>query len=197
MSENVAFRVHSDVFINRLTMQRNMSLARTPTEEPPTEEPPTEEPPVEPQNSVDSLFSLMEMVQALDDLPVVGVRFQQRNSTRIITRQVFNSILRDSVDESLQTSRQLRRNDQTKIIVDSQKYNSLISGGEYSNECSICVEEFKPNDDVTVLDCKHLFHNKCILEWGHYNTVCPICREKIPSIPEEDEDDDDDEIEME
>ncbi|ELA41624.1 uncharacterized protein VICG_01372 [Vittaforma corneae ATCC 50505] len=47
-------------------------------------------------------------------------------------------------------------------------------------QCSICFEEFIPDDDVRILDCKHYFHPSCIDRWliGH-SKRCPCCRVNI------------------
>lgn len=47
-------------------------------------------------------------------------------------------------------------------------------------QCSICFEEFIPEDDVRVLDCKHYYHPTCIDRWliGH-SKRCPCCRNNI------------------
>jgi hypothetical protein len=44
--------------------------------------------------------------------------------------------------------------------------------------CSICLLELKKNDKT--LDCKHIFHKKCIDEWISNNNTCPLCRKIIP-----------------
>ena len=48
------------------------------------------------------------------------------------------------------------------------------------SQCSICFEEFIPEDDVRVLDCKHYYHPACIDRWliGH-SKRCPCCRNNI------------------
>lgn len=42
-------------------------------------------------------------------------------------------------------------------------------------ECSICYSEFK-DSDITVLDCKHKFHFRCIFQWSNQSKHCPLCR---------------------
>ncbi|CEM24477.1 unnamed protein product [Vitrella brassicaformis CCMP3155] len=42
--------------------------------------------------------------------------------------------------------------------------------------CSVCLVEFEEDDEVRVLDCKHVFHKLCIDEWFKAHTVCPLCR---------------------
>ena len=47
--------------------------------------------------------------------------------------------------------------------------------------CSICLEAFVKNDDVTVgITCIHMFHTKCILEWMcSSHDMCPCCRIRL------------------
>jgi hypothetical protein len=46
-----------------------------------------------------------------------------------------------------------------------------------SESCSICLEEFAPDDQVRVLWCKHYFHTACIDRWlVQENVRCPLCR---------------------
>lgn len=47
-------------------------------------------------------------------------------------------------------------------------------------QCTICLMGYKSRDRVCSLDCKHLFHSKCIKEWGKYKSTCPTCRCNIP-----------------
>lgn len=46
--------------------------------------------------------------------------------------------------------------------------------------CIICLENFKKNDIVTELYCKHLYHKECIFKWFNEKKYqCPMCREFI------------------
>lgn len=47
----------------------------------------------------------------------------------------------------------------------------------YSELCVICLDEFKNNDEVRVLPCKHEFHLNCIDRWlTTRKRLCPICK---------------------
>ncbi|KAJ1643317.1 hypothetical protein IWQ61_010539, partial [Dispira simplex] len=48
-----------------------------------------------------------------------------------------------------------------------------------SSECSICRDDYTPQDEVTRLPCKHFFHETCITHWLRTNGTCPICREPL------------------
>ena len=42
--------------------------------------------------------------------------------------------------------------------------------------CSICMEEFSSTKLVTRMDCSHVFHPVCILQWLENKDTCPNCR---------------------
>ena len=61
-------------------------------------------------------------------------------------------------------------------------------GREVDTECSICKDEFKEGDAVTVLPCggKHFFHDECIDNWlGKLSKKCPLCRTDLEDLLKE------------
>lgn len=44
--------------------------------------------------------------------------------------------------------------------------------------CAICLDDFKPQQKVLTLPCKHIFHNGCISKWLKMNEdpSCPVCK---------------------
>lgn len=57
-----------------------------------------------------------------------------------------------------------------------QKYTPDLNKYKQEN-FAICLASFKPNIPIRILDCKHIFHGDCIVEWftAKRNNVCPIC----------------------
>ena len=53
------------------------------------------------------------------------------------------------------------------------KYNNEIHN---NRECTICLEEYKENDDLYQLQCGHYYHKECIDDWLLKNQTCPLCR---------------------
>ncbi|KAJ7960223.1 Zinc finger, RING-type [Quillaja saponaria] len=52
------------------------------------------------------------------------------------------------------------------------------------HECSVCLNEFEPESEITHLSCGHLFHKVCLDKWlDYWNITCPNCR--TPLLPEE------------
>jgi hypothetical protein len=47
------------------------------------------------------------------------------------------------------------------------------------NNCSICLEHFKPGDSKKSLPCLHGFHAQCVDKWLRSNGSCPICKHFI------------------
>ena len=49
---------------------------------------------------------------------------------------------------------------------------------DVKNDCQICLEPMTPGN-LTVLTCKHKFHEECINTWvlnKHYRQLCPFCK---------------------
>lgn len=67
-----------------------------------------------------------------------------------------------------------------KIEIESNLYSSITeTNKEIEDKCCICLNEFKNDDQVSILNCKHLFHYDCITEWSTYKINCPVCRENF------------------
>ncbi|EPS43461.1 hypothetical protein H072_2510 [Dactylellina haptotyla CBS 200.50] len=50
-------------------------------------------------------------------------------------------------------------------------------------ECVICQDEYKVDEEVVKLPCKHIYHEECVKRWLETHDACPICR--TPITPEE------------
>lgn len=96
----------------------------------------------------------------------------------VMVNSSLNNILVFEVDLNLQDEEEdnISRQDTSQIIVDSEKYENIETG--YTT-CAICTEDFIGTDDISKVKCNHVFHTKCIVEWGHYKCECPICRQSL------------------
>ncbi|VDN01880.1 unnamed protein product [Thelazia callipaeda] len=50
---------------------------------------------------------------------------------------------------------------------------------ESDAQCTTCMETFKENEVVAILDCQHIFHRECILPWLTRSDTCPVCRKTV------------------
>ena len=106
----------------------------------------------------DALLAIMSMVSVFDPSVI-----QEYDPIQLAIQNSENDL-------------QLRRRDDIVIDVDSQSYDTTDKKYE---ECSICTDKYEKKDEVSVLDCGHVYHSKCIKEWGKYKTSCPVCISKI------------------
>merc|ERR1712083_390780 len=57
-----------------------------------------------------------------------------------------------------------------------------IDDGDNLQCCTICLEAFQINDEVSWSrsnECQHVFHHNCILPWLASHSECPCCRDII------------------
>ena len=47
------------------------------------------------------------------------------------------------------------------------------------DKCIICQYEFKYNEKLIVLPCKHCFHPECITQWLENQKTCPYCKTEV------------------
>lgn len=48
-----------------------------------------------------------------------------------------------------------------------------------SESCVICLMRYKRGDRQIRLQCKHVYHSKCITKWLSINRVCPVCQKEV------------------
>ncbi|XP_010480650.1 PREDICTED: E3 ubiquitin-protein ligase RNF181-like [Camelina sativa] len=46
-------------------------------------------------------------------------------------------------------------------------------------ECVICLEEWKSEETVKEMPCKHRFHGGCVEKWLGFHGSCPVCRDEM------------------
>lgn len=69
----------------------------------------------------------------------------------------------------------------------SNKYKKTIKFTDKNNEktCTICIEDFKKNENICILHCKHCYHCECIDDWINQKGIeyvkCPNCNKLIYS----------------
>lgn len=110
-------------------------------------------------------------------------RVMRRNPMDIIFNiiDVVSSMPNEITGYSLAIERslldgELNKDDSISLSVSGERYDS--EDREIS-QCSICLEDFSGDDEISTLKCRHIFHKKCIVDWGKYRQDCPMCRAKV------------------
>ena len=106
----------------------------------------------------DALFALINMMNVLEPMFISDF-----DPLRIAIQNSNNDL-------------QLRRNDNVIVLVETQPYDTTDKNYE---ECSICTDKYEKKEEVSVLDCGHVYHPKCINEWAKYKPTCPVCKAEI------------------
>lgn len=77
--------------------------------------------------------------------------------------------------------KRLKRNKYIKKI----KFVSVNNIDYDQKECSFCLENFAKSDNLFMISCKHVFHEKCFEVWINHNDEnlkCPVCRRNLQKI---------------
>jgi hypothetical protein len=49
-------------------------------------------------------------------------------------------------------------------------------GGEFSDVCAVCLNDFEAGEALRQLPCYHAFHVACVDPWISLHGTCPVCR---------------------
>ena len=72
------------------------------------------------------------------------------------------------------------RNESIELDINCCNYNEVEHKIQENHpDCSICMEKFEDNSIISKLECGHIFHHKCIQEWGKWKQQCAYCRSTI------------------
>lgn len=111
------------------------------------------------ENPADALFTMLNMATMLH--PTMSMM----------------DPLQMAMQQSME-DQELRRQENVVVNVNSQRYDTTEKKW---NDCTICTDKYNDEEMVSVLSCGHVFHPKCIKEWGHYSPSCPVCKAEIPT----------------
>lgn len=138
----------------------------------------------EPQDSLSSLFTIVSMANNIG--PTVMLSTPAIETLFVNTTENNAYGVEELLSETLNNnSQQLERNE--KVVLDINKL-AYSSTAKTETECPICCSNFTDSEIVSITNCKHYFHSNCLVEWGHYNTACPVCRTDIPIIDKKEND---------
>jgi len=114
------------------------------------------------------------------------------NTEPTIESNLLNSLFDFFLDNSLNFNQNLYEDlqEDVKVTLTQEEFNKFnkirVSNDnyeKYNKQCNICIEDYKINDFVIELPCKHLFHKECIENWLCKEKIsCPVCRKDCRNI---------------
>eukprot|EP00416_Gambierdiscus_australes_P023693 CAMPEP_0171060672 /NCGR_PEP_ID=MMETSP0766_2-20121228/3973_1 /TAXON_ID=439317 /ORGANISM="Gambierdiscus australes, Strain CAWD 149" /LENGTH=268 /DNA_ID=CAMNT_0011516275 /DNA_START=394 /DNA_END=1200 /DNA_ORIENTATION=+ len=78
----------------------------------------------------------------------------------------------------------LRRLLKPNVITGCRYADLPDSAFKNDGKCAICLSEFKREDSVLHLPCRHIFHGKCLCQWLERSETCPMrCAGAVLQLP--------------
>ncbi|KAI2668132.1 RING finger protein 150 [Labeo rohita] len=78
---------------------------------------------------------------------------------------------------------QRRLGDAAKKAISKLQVRTIRKGDKETesdfDNCAVCIEDYKPNDVVRILPCRHVFHKNCVDPWLQDHRTCPMCKMNI------------------
>ena len=101
-----------------------------------------------------------------------------------IMRRVENMLFDEEMEDEIEAAVEQSMNSplpqlEPEKIPDGVIIDYTFRGTEEHNECSICLNDFRVNETLSILPCGHLFHRDCIACWVCDHPSCPVCRMKL------------------
>jgi len=96
---------------------------------------------------------------------------------KLLNSKTFNEIINEINIELEKNKIVIDKN----VILNTFYYKDKEKHNFTNKTCCICKEEYKKLKRVTVLNCNHDFHERCISKWIKNKPTCPLCRKNINS----------------
>jgi len=105
-----------------------------------------------------------------DESNFIDSLFETFLDNNINTQGILGNV--DDLQDVKVTLSQSDFNKLEKIQIKNSNLNDFLN-----SQCNICMEEYKIDEFVIKLKCKHLFHKECIKDWLCKEKIsCPVCR---------------------
>ncbi|KAL0233522.1 hypothetical protein PCE1_002037 [Barthelona sp. PCE] len=72
-----------------------------------------------------------------------------------------------------------------RAMLEETKFSFVTDEHQQGARCTICLSDFKDGDEVAKLECDHMYHKQCIVDWSKQGRLCPICRHEMTTKTEE------------
>ena len=122
-----------------------------------------------------AVFSLPDLFrQAFDPSNAV-------HGDAVFTQEAFDRIIGQMMDQNGASSAPGPASAAAIAALPKKLVDKSMMGADGKVECSVCMDAVDVGDEVTVLPCKHWFHEQCVGIWLKEHDTCPHCRQGIMS----------------
>jgi len=97
----------------------------------------------------------------------------------VFSQEALDRIVTQLMEASPQTNAAPPASQTAIENLEKKQVDDEMLGPEGKAECTICIDELKKGDEVSVLPCKHWYHGECVVLWLKEHNTCPICRMPI------------------
>ena len=131
-------------------------------------------------------FEEQEMNNSFEDDILYDDKFQEQMAINAVDQQIIDELYPNPDSMSYEQLLQLEDNmGNVNKGLSKKQFDKLpfvkYDKNKYSEnyQCIICMEEYEKNENVKLLPCGHIFHDKCIKEWLMKQKSCPFCKSEI------------------
>ena len=132
-------------------------------------------------------FDEMTYIYSISSIPIIRYLLTIWIQSSMLVRIEINPEMREKYDACIATliSLQSIRVNTTlnrinyRIFMNNTYTIPNVPITDSHKECSVCLERFEDDNEIVLLNCRHIFHSQCIITWIGQHLTCPICRGRI------------------
>ena len=94
------------------------------------------------------------------------------------TRESGSGFIKNLFEQLLSITKGSEPKDYDTVETLRYKRPATVNANE-EEKCTICIGEFKDNERVKKLPCRHVYHPTCIDTWLARNAHCPLCKRRV------------------
>jgi hypothetical protein len=102
-----------------------------------------------------------------------------RHGDAVYSQEELDRVVSELIDQNINGNGAPPAAQSAIEALPKKKVDQEMLGPEGKAECSICMDPVELGTEVTVLPCKHWFHDQCIEMWLNQHNTCPHCRRPI------------------
>ena len=120
-----------------------------------------------------------ELVNALNHIFASFLNPHAAHGDAVYTQEALDRIITNLMEANPQSNAPPPASEEAISGLPKKALDAEMLGPDLKGECTICMDDLGVGEEVSVLPCKHWFHDKCVASWLRQHNTCPICRTSI------------------